>query len=209
MKLSHLTFLAAALFSLAAVSNNAIAAAITSLSGTAVTIPVTQTSSAGPIAVTPNITWSSTTAYSVFGYNASYGFGNNGNWNANLSMVGSNSASDTMTFSFLAPVAGFGGFLNYAPGYGPTAISTYDAMNTLLESALLTFTTNGSTNSGEFLGFLDTTADISSFTLQGAYIGGANFIVVDGDVPEAASLALLSLGLLGFGLAHKRRQSVA
>lgn len=206
MKLSHLTSLAAVLFGLAVTSNNSMAAAITSLSGTPVIIPVTQTSSAGPIAVTPNITWSSTTASSVFGYNAGYGFGDNGSWSANLSMVGLNSADDTMTFSFLAPVAGFGGFLNYAPGYGLSTISTYDSMNNLLESTLLTFTTGGSFNSGEFLGFLDTTADISSFTLQGAYIGGANFISVDGSVPEPTSLALLSLGLLGLGLAHKRKQ---
>ena len=208
MKTLHLSSLAAVLFCLAAVSNNAAAAAITSLSGTAITIPVTQTLSAGPIAVTPNITWSSTTASSVFGYNASYGFGDNGSWSANLSMVGSNSTNDMMTFSFLVPVAGFGGFLNYAPGYGPTSISTYDSVNALLEFTPLTFTTDGSINSGEFLGFLDTTADISSFILQGAYIGGANFIVVNGDVPEPASLALLSLGLLGFGLARRARQSV-
>lgn len=205
MKNFSLYSLATIVISVIALANNAMATPVTSLTGTKITIPVTNTFSGGPINVTPNITWSSTTSHSVFGYSNGYGFSSNGFWTKGLSMVGSNSPGDTMTFSFLAPVAGFGGFLNYAPNSGSTPIiSTFDATHTLIESTKLTFRTDRSTNSGEFLGFLDANADISSFTLQGSYIGGANFNVVNATVPEPTSIALLGLGLLGFAASRRK-----
>ena len=80
-----------------------------------------------------------------------------------------------MTFAFSTPVSAVGGFMNYAPdGNTPTIIAVYDASNTLIESAELTFLTGGGTNTGFFYGFQETSNTISYFRLTDNYIGITN-----------------------------------
>lgn len=196
--------IAAMVLSLAVFTTNANAAAVTSLSGSAVTLPNVNSFTAGPVAVDSNITWSSTASWSVYGYNSGYGFANNGFWNG-LTMVGLNTNDGTMTFAFDTPVSGFGGFLNWAPGYGNASIAAYDSSLNLIESTTINFSTNGQQNSGEFHGFLESSAIISRFTLSNAYIGGADFIVTSESVPEPATLAIMALGLLGLGATRRRK----
>lgn len=199
----------ASLISAAVFTTATSAAPVTSIAGgTAVTLPVENYFGSGPKTVTPNITWSSNNS-SVYGYNGGYGFGGNGYWTNNLIMVGSNSPTDEMTFTFANPVAAFGGFFNFAPGFGsPATISAYDATDTLLDTFVLTFTTNGGNDQGEFHGFRESTANISSFKMAGEYIGGANFVVGNAAeaaaVPEPESLTLFGLGLLSFVAARRK-----
>ena len=202
----------ASLISAGAFTTTTSAAPVTSIAGgTVLTLPVENYFGNGPKTVTPNITWSSNNNQAVYGYTNGYGFASNGTWDNNLIMVGSNSPTDEMTFTFANPVDAFGGFFNFAPGFGsPATISAYDATNTLLDTFVLTFTTGGGNDQGEFHGFSEFTANISSFKMAGEYIGGANFVVGNAAeaaaVPEPESLTLFGLGLLAFAAA--RRKSV-
>ncbi len=184
---------------------NAYAVEVTSLpDGTLLTMPVLNYFGNGPQALSPNITWTSDYNYSVFGYTNGYGFAGHGSWSGQP-MVGVNSGSNTMTFTFAQAVVGFGGFLNWAPGYGNASIAAYDVNNNLLESAAITFNTNGSLNSGEFHGFRQNSAVIKTFTMTGGYIGGSNFAVVA--VPEPETYAMMLAGLAGLGLMARRRKA--
>ena len=94
-----------------------------------------------------------------------------------------NDTSATMTFAFSTPQSAVGGFMNYAtPGYGIPTIAVYDSGHNLIESYNPTFLTGGGTDSGEFLGFQEDTADISYFTLGGAYIGVTD-LTIEGASP--------------------------
>ena len=169
----------------------------------------------GPQTVAPGITWSSTNAAnqggSVFGYTSGYGFGSNGDW-FGLDMIGLNDSfdaygvSDTMTIAFSSPVQAVGGFLNYVPfDSTPTTIAVYNSSDTLIESYNLTFLTGGGENTGAFYGFLESTPDISFFTMTDNYIGLTNLTVLTSTVPEPATMALLGTGLIALGVTRRRR----
>ena len=165
----------------------------------------------GPVGFGPGITWTSTSASSVFGYDNArgYGFDANGFWNSLLlPMAGLDDTTGTMTFAFDMPVAGVGGFVNYSPTYGPATLAVYDSSFNLLESESLTFTTDLQFNGGEFVGFLRDTPDIRYFTLSDSFVGVTQFTVQDmvaaAPVPEPGTLVLLGAGVAGL-LTRKRR----
>jgi uncharacterized membrane protein (DUF4010 family) len=122
-------------------------------------------------------------------------------------MIGLNSTNATMTVAFAAPVSGVGAFLNYAPYYyGNASIAVYDAGHNLIESTALTFSTGGGSNTGEFHGFQENTANISYFTMTGAYVGAAN-LEVTAAVPEPSTYGMLLAGLGLMGVAVRRRKA--
>lgn len=182
------------------------AAQVTSLPGaTTLTMPVLNYIGAGPQNLAPGVDWSSASSNSIFGYSDPYGFADNGGWSG-LTMAGTNDQSSTMTLAFSQAVAGVGAFFNYAPlHYGPATIAVYDATHTLIESATLTFTTNGGQNQGEFHGFLENGPSIGFLTMSGAYIGATGFAVQAVPEPETYAMLLTGLGLLG--VAARRRQA--
>ena len=197
----------------------AAALALLTAAGAAQAVPVTSLTGAttygfaalnymgsGAITIAPGITWSSQSAYSVYGWTGGYGFGSNGGWNSPLSMIGSNSGTDTMRIDFASPVSAVAAFMNYAPGYGTPTIAVYNSLNTLLESYVLNFGTGGLNNAGEVHGFQESTADIAYMTLSGAYIGAAELQVLAGSVPEPTSYALVAIALAAAVTAARRRR---
>lgn len=203
---------------LAVATGCADASVVNSISGgTVIAMPVTNTFGSGPITQAPGITWSSTTANSVFGNTNGYYFNDNGFWDSGLTMVGVNATNGTMTYSFANPLSAVGGFINYAliggaPVGSNPSIAIYNSANQLLESTVLNFSTGGGTDSGFFYGFDDATSSIAYFTLSNAYIGLADLTIKDGTpsavpLPAAAPLFLSGLGVLGF-TARRRKQTV-
>jgi hypothetical protein len=119
------------------------------------------------------------------------------------------------TFSFAAPVAAVGGFLNYSPVFfGPAVIEALGAGNVVLESYNLVtaapISTPNGVNAGAFRGILRATNDIVGFRLAGAYLvmddmtfGRATTAVV----PEPATLASAGLALAVLAGARLRRRT--
>lgn len=162
------------------------------------------TGQSSPRAYAPGITWSSDVP-SSFGYNRFYGFQDNGAWYLQP-MIGLSQASGTMRLSFDTPVAGVGGFFNYAQSGGtplgdaPT-IAVYDADHALLDSFVLDFDTGRVDHSGFFYGFDVGSARISYFEMSGSYIGMTDLRVLDDDtgpagVPEPGTALLAGAALL-------------
>jgi hypothetical protein len=162
----------------------------------------------GPV-VFDGITWTATGGVGVFGYTSSWAFSSNGDWDGTLGpMAGVDDNTDIMTFAPSSPVAGIGGFINYAqPGEGTATIAAYNAADVLIESYSLTFTTGGGINVGEFLGFSESTADIAYFELTGATVGLTGLSVQENpsssSLPEPGTVDLMLAGLGLLMLARK------
>ncbi len=161
----------------------------------------------------PGITWSSDVP-AAFGFRRLYGFQDNGAWYLHP-MIGLSQASGTMSLSFDAPVAGVGGYFNYAQAGGaplgdaPT-IAVYDVNHQLLDTFVLDFDTGGVDHSGFFYGFDVGSARISSFEMSGSYIGMTDLRVRAGDtapndVPEPGTILLVGAALLAIGGTTRRR----
>ena len=190
-----------------ALCGTAHAAPVTSLPGATVySFGNSNQFTAGPVAVAAGITWSSDSNSSVYGYTGTYGFQSNGIWEG-LSMIGTNNQTGTMRIDFDTSVAGVGAFLNWSRFDGdPATISIYDTADTLLELFTLTFGPLGGINNGEFHGFLRNMTDIASIRFTGSYIGAADLAVLAyNSVPEPGTVALFGIGLMGMGLARRRR----
>jgi hypothetical protein len=214
------TCLLGACLALALTGGAASANLVTSIpGGTVVPMPAINYSGPGPQTFSPGITWTSTNATnqggSVFGYTGVYSYIDNGLWDGRLGpMAGLNDSfdsygvTDTMTFSFTTPVGAVGGLLNYAPAGTHAIIAAY-AGGTLIESDTLTFLTGGGTDTGMFLGFQETTPEISSFTLTDNFIGITNLTLgppAAVPAPEPGTVLLLagSLGVLGLGVSCRK-----
>lgn len=211
MKKVHLAFVLSAVVA-AWAAQPAMAEVVTSIpGGTVVPMPAVNYFGPGPETFGPGITWSSTNAAnqggSVFGYTGGYGFAGNGSWDGALGpMAGVNDSfdawgvTDTMTFALSTPVSAIGGFINYVPGDStPTTIAVYTPGGALIESYSLTFLTGGGTDTGQFLGFSESSPSIGYFTLTDNYIGIVNLTIASSSVPEPGSMALMGIGVVGFG----------
>jgi hypothetical protein len=175
-----------ACLALALTAGTASANLVTSIpGGTVVPLPGINYSGPGPQAFGPGITWTSTNATnqggSIFGYTGVYSYIDNGLWDGRLGpMAGLNDSfdsygvMDTMTFSLATRVGAVGGFINYAPDSTHAIIAAYNAAGALIESDALTFMTGGGTDTGMFLGYQESTADIARFTLTDNFIGITN-----------------------------------
>lgn len=149
----------------------------------------------------------------MLGYNGGYSFIDNGFTDETL--VGLNSTSDiygvsdTMSFSFAAPVSAVGAVLNWAPNVAPVTISAYDVGGSLLESFTLSAGLENLAAPNSFYGFQRSSADIASFRLTDGYVAAIGGLSVSGAVPEPATWAMMILGFGAVGGAMRRRQSVA
>ena len=134
---------------------------------------------AGPVQIgdpaARDIEWFSTASNSVIG-NGSYGLSTNGSWTSGRNgYTGLNTSSGSMTFRFNdSPVAGVGGFMNYAPGTAATAIiEALDQAGEILESydliALAPISTPGGVDAGAFRGIVRAQADIYALRVSNAF----------------------------------------
>jgi len=169
-----------------------------------------------PVAL--DIEWFSTNSNAVIG-NGGYGLGDNGGWDSGRNgYTGLNTDSGSMTFQFNdGPVAGVGGFMNYAvPNFGTPTIEVLDQGGAVLESydilALAPISTPNGTNEGAFRGIVRPQADIYALRLLNGYdvlddltfSAGPREPVVP--VPTLSTWALMLLaGLLGIAAFTRRR----
>lgn len=152
------------------------------------------------------------------GFSIGYGLANNGNWNGSKAFAFTNGAA-AITFTFNdGPVAGVGGFMNYADcgggdtcGAGDLVIEALDNSSNVLESyainLLAPISTPNGTDAGDFRGIVRGSADVYAFRVAGAFgvIDDLSFNGQGNHVPEPASLALVGMALLGAGLASRRK----
>jgi hypothetical protein len=210
----RISILAAATISMLAVTPASAASLLTSSAGyTGPSLNLSgfdgsyYTFTAGPVTLPGGITYTSTYSGSVIG-KGGYGLNNNG-FSSTTLIVGTNSPSATVTFTFAAPVSQFGGGFNYArngsnPDGAFPVISAFDAGNNLIASYNL-FTqapinTPGGIEVFQFRGIDGGGTGIKSFTMSGAFI-----ILSGSTVPEPTSWVMMIAGFGLVGAAMRRR----
>lgn len=182
--------------------------------GTVVPFPPVNSSSSGPF-TNAGVTYESSYGSSVYGYTGSYGLAENGSWSGGgTPYIGLNASSGSMTLTFDVPQSAVGGFVSYAQyggnpnSYGTPTMAVYDSANNLIEQTILTFITDGSENSGLFIGFSESSADIAKLVLSNAYIVLRDLTLSDVPVtstPLPAAFPLFAAGL-GFVALFTRRK---
>src|SRR5690554_562796 len=124
-----------------------------------------------------------------------------------------NSGSGTFTVNFQSAVMGFGlDIIDYFNPYGDNGITISAYGSNGLLGSYDAFNANFQPNNTYFMGILSDALDITSVVISdagalGDSIGYDNLRIVTGgtvQVPEPGSLALLGLGLVGFGVARRR-----
>ena len=147
-----------------------------------------------------------------------YGLVGNGSWNDPVGPGGRDGYAFIdngglyMDFKFDALVSGVGGFMNYCPTcpLGDAMIEVYGLGDILLESynieLLAPISTPNGVNDGAFRGIVRNTADISSFRVWNRIAVLDDLTFARAEVPEPGTLALLGIGLVGMGLARRRRK---
>jgi len=140
----------------------------------------TQHMISGPV----DVSVTSTNSNWVFGWTGGYGLNANGNWSGLPPIIGTNSPTASVTFTFNGEVGAVGGNLNYGPNTGPITITALDSNGNVLESYSPSFSTPNATNGSVFYGISRTQNDIASFRIQGAYAVLRNLTYADfnGDV---------------------------
>lgn len=165
-----------------------------------------------------DIEWFSSNTSAVIG-NGSYGLDDNGSWTIGRNgYTGLNTDSGSMTFQFNdGPVAGVGGFMNYAiPGYGSAIIEALDQGGAVLESydilALAPISTPNGIDEGAFRGIVRPQADIYGFRLLNAFdvLDDLTFTNVPAGPPEPVPTLstwalILMAGLFGMVAFVRRR----
>lgn len=136
-----------------------------------------------------------------------------GNFPSGTAIIYDQGPSGPVTFSFSAPIQGFGLTIDDAFGGGYTGAITEFNGTTVLG----TFTSSSPQPATMFLGVLDATADITSITIGTTAVGNnsfafANLSLVDAasiplvtSVPEPASIGFVLAGLASLAAAYRKR----
>ena len=139
-----------------------------------------------------------------------YGLGSNG-ISVTTPIIGTNSEFGYVELAFDTAISSFGGFFNYAPGFGDSPfLAAYDTLGALLGSfdlsTLSPISTPGGTDVFAFRGIESDAGDIASIRFGGSYIVYAPQVAA---VPLPAALPLLLAALGGLGIAARRRRKDA
>lgn len=163
------------------------------------------------------ITWTATNNDGYL-YNSSWGISTNGSWDSGRNgFSGLNASVGSTTFTFSAPVASVGAFINYSPADAPNTmtIAALDQLGNVIESHNIPteapITTPAATNAGAFRGITRPTAEIWGFRLTNQYLVTDDLAFVAtatapaAEVPALSPMALgaLALALAGVGLIVK------
>lgn len=180
--------------------------------GTVYEMPETNDFTAGPTVFGDNITWTSTTSNSVFGYTGGYGFNDNGDWDGLPTMAGLNASVGSMTFTLDNDVSAVGGIINWAKAgqsYQNASMSVFNSSNVLLETFSLMKGATNQVTPDSFYGFSRAQGDIRSFVVSDSFIGLRSLTVDAVDavapVPEPATWMLMLIGMAGVGYSMRRK----
>ncbi len=144
-----------------------------------------------------------------------YGLSANGSFGGDAVYIGVDSGTGYAELTFSSLISSFGGFWNYAPGFGDNpVVSAFDTLGNLLGafdlSVVAPISTPGAFNAFAFRGLVSDMADIRTIRFGGSYILLAG--TADGSVPPTppipvpAALPLMLLALGGLGTVGLRRR---
>lgn len=143
-----------------------------------------------------------------------YGLAANGSFGGDAVYAGLDGAQGFIRFTLNAPVASFGLYVNYAPGFGDApVIAALDQANNVIESydlaALAPVSTPGGFNEFQFRGISLASKSIYTLQLSGSYIiaaGAANGQTPPVPEPETYALVLGGLGVVAFAARRRKAQ---